>query len=124
MNIDKVNSVLSRAINHFQACELEDMQETIDELAVDESSGSETLNSYIHTVVTDARKAEASEDDDEIIDAMLDIAEAATESGKLPSAPSLDEEDEEGWTKWVEAATEAELGAATIQLLQKRAEAA
>ena len=122
MNIDRVNVVLGKAINHFQATEMEEMQETIDEL-VGDAQGSDVLDEYVsNTIVSGLGKVEASNDD--IIDAMFEVAEAAADSGKLPPVPDMDEATEDDWTEWVEAATEAGLHEATLSLIQKRAAAA
>lgn len=119
MNIDKINNVLGKAINHFQTARLEAMDEMIDGL-IEDDEGSDVLNGFVDKVVAEATgQVEAT--DDEIIDSMFEIAEAAAESGKLPDVP--DGEDEEEWTEWVDSANEAGLADATVSLIQKRAAA-
>lgn len=120
MNVDKVNAVLTKAISHFQISEIQAMQATIDDLTED-ADGSEALNSYVvKTLATALSKTEST--DDEVIDAMFEIIEAAIESGKLPQFPD-EEAEEEAWVEWVGKATEAGLADATTSLLQKRAAA-
>ena len=119
MNIDKINGVLTKAINHFQAEELAAMEETIEDLTV-EDDGSEVLNGLVSKTIVGAM-GQVESDDDEVIDSMFEIAEAAIESGKLPAFPESDDEDE--WTEWVEKADEAGLADATVSLIQKRAAA-
>lgn len=121
MNIDKINNSLVKAINHFQMAEIQEQDDVIDELSGD-SGGPEALHGFVeHIIVNALGKVEAT--DDEVIDAMFEIAEAAVESGKLPEIPDAETVDEDEWTGWVEKANEAGLADATVSLIKKRAAA-
>ncbi len=118
MNIDKVNSVMAKAIGRFQHTENEALIGLMGE--DDEDTGPEVLGNFMAKTVLNAR-GQVESTDDEVIDAMFEIAEAAAVSGKLPAMPEDDDEGE--WAEWVKEAVENGLHEAAVSLIQKRAAA-
>lgn len=115
MNIDKVNSVLSKALTRIQEGEAQSLRDLVvaDAEMVEEPSAFESLiGDFVDKLV-----AECQVEDAAAVEAIVEVAGTLADEGKLPEIFGVDEPSEQDINAWMEAVENSDLVEAAIQHL-------
>jgi hypothetical protein len=116
VNIDKVNSILSKALVQIQEGEAESLRALV--LSDSETDGDEpTAFEALVGDLADKLVAECKVDDKVAIEGIVEVAGAMADNGELPEIFGLDNPTEEDVDGWVKAVEQSNLVDVTIQHL-------